>query len=1379
MTDTAILRELIVGRVEPRIYAFTTNTIPNYLKVGDTHRPVDVRLDEWREHFPHLKREFDDSAKIGEVFFRDYSVHAYLDKTKKFPRLAKRTFPGVYYSNEFFKGATKNDVKAAIGDIRLDFETKGQRYQFYSVAEGLPTGVKFPSTGMWSLRPNQKAAVKKFQAAVAAGRRNLLMYAVMRFGKSFTAMCCAKTMNGGKGANIVLVLSAKADVCGEWKKTVESAENFRNDYEFLSGKDLKANGKVVSSLRRKGKKVVIFLTLQDLQTSTIKKRHRDLFKKKIDLLIVDETHYGARAGKYGEILRKTKGYVADKSSSNDAEDSGNAESMDAAVKAFKVKVTLHLSGTPYRILMGSEFDKKDIIAFCQFTDIVNEQKKWIADNNAKPEEEQKEEWDNPYFGFPEMVRFAFHPNKSARLRLEALRKSGATYAFSAFFAPESIAPQADGSHRRFKFEKEIRELFQVIDGSKTDDELLGFLDYDKIKNGMMCRHLVCVLPYCASCDALAALIARESKKGAFKNLAEYQIINIAGHDMPPEYANVEEVKKVIRDCEQAGKKTITLTVNRMLTGSTVPEWDTMLYFKDTSSPQEYDQAIFRLQNQFVTEMKTVLPNGRKDVIKFNKKPQTILVDFDPARLFRMQEEKSKIYNVNEDKSGNTKLKARISAELSVSPIVCVTAGKIRRVEAEDVMMVVSDYSRNRGVTDEASKMPVDVAAAAKSKELLAAIMKESPLGSKGGLTLDPHKGEGEDLEEMAEAINKAANGESPSGNAAPTTSDEKKSLAEFEDKFRAYYARLLFFAFLTKSKVCSVEDIIACMDKADNARISRNLMISKSVLTAIQKHSNKFILSEWDYKIDHLNALSRDESLAPLERAQTAIQKFDRLGVSEIMTPQRIAADMVALFTDAELKRIAKRGDKILDIASKAGEFAIALYKRYQKIDPKIDISDLILSIPTSSHAYEFTRSVYSALGLNLDNIAENFTSYDLLEVKTADDEIDYRRIKLLLTQNKSFRKITMNDKVATKGRRTTIAAVIGNPPYHIETAKKKSETNGQAPRTSIYHFFQLAADAVSSCYTALIYPGSGWIQRSGKGNGMREFGLKQINDPNLAEINYWLKSGDVFPNSVAISDGISVVLKDKHKNTSGFRYVLHKDGKVLKSGVPNPGNDMMPLDPHDAGIIAKVRAFRAANNLGSLHDKILPRSFFGIESDFVANNPNLVRPYRTGMSVDWGREVKLFANDKAGKAGRSTWYVIKRSAIKENNAAIDSWKVVVSSANAGGQKRDWQLELLDTHSAFGRSRVALGVFKTKNEAENFLKFCRSHLVRFLFRMTPEALTTLAEEVPCFSEWRTADGLLDFNEDINAQLCTLCKLTKTEAAYVAKTIRTIDADRHR
>lgn len=99
-----------------------------------------------------------------------------------------------------------------------------------------------------------------------------------------------------------------------------------------------------------------------------------------------------------------------------------------------------------------------------------------------------------------------------------------------------------------------------------------------------------------------------------------------------------------------------MTVNRMLTGTTVPQWDTMLYLKDTASPQEYDQAIFRLQNQYITAFKD--SNGK--IIKYNMKPQTLLVDFDPNRMFVLQELKSQFYNVNTDEKGNSRLKARIA-----------------------------------------------------------------------------------------------------------------------------------------------------------------------------------------------------------------------------------------------------------------------------------------------------------------------------------------------------------------------------------------------------------------------------------------------------------------------------------------------------------------------------------------------------------------------------------------------------------------------------------------------------------------------------------------------------------------------------------------------
>ena len=53
---------------------------------------------------------------------------------------------------------------------------------------------------------------------------------------------------------------------------------------------------------------------------------------------------------------------------------------------------------------------------------------------------------------------------------------------------------------------------------------LSFLDYDKLKEGKMCRHIDCVLPYRASCDAFESLI----KSNEFKNFSSYEIINISG-----------------------------------------------------------------------------------------------------------------------------------------------------------------------------------------------------------------------------------------------------------------------------------------------------------------------------------------------------------------------------------------------------------------------------------------------------------------------------------------------------------------------------------------------------------------------------------------------------------------------------------------------------------------------------------------------------------------------------------------------------------------------------------------------------------------------------------------------------------------------------------
>ena len=202
--------------------------------------------------------------------------------------------------------------------------------------------------------------------------------------------------------------------------------------------------------------------------------------------------------------------------------------------------------------------------------------------------------------------------------------------------------------------------------------------------------MVFVLPLCASCDAMEALLKNDNNH--LKNLSKYEVVNIAG--LENRFGSPDRIAEHIASCEKKNQKTITLTVNRMLTGSTVKEWDTMVFLKETSSPQEYDQAIFRIQNPYIS----TYVNTEGDSIKVDNKPQTLLVDFSPNRMFVLQEKKSKIYTYNNNLNGNENVEERVKRELQISPIIIVDKGKMHEVEASKVMDEVRKYNKRFPLT---------------------------------------------------------------------------------------------------------------------------------------------------------------------------------------------------------------------------------------------------------------------------------------------------------------------------------------------------------------------------------------------------------------------------------------------------------------------------------------------------------------------------------------------------------------------------------------------------------------------------------------------------------------------------------------------------------
>ena len=1304
--NSEVLDRIVYGRVLPRIYAFRTGKIPGFLKVGDTTRPLGIRLDEWRVHFQDLTLVADASAMVGEnLMFRDFAVHGFLERDRSRRRLERSELPEwTYYSNEFFKDATADDVSDAITDIREAAATNSSRYRFYST-DRLPAVVHYKRGESYIPRDNQAEVIANFRKAIANGRRNLLMFAVMRFGKSFTAMCCAKEMD----AKSVLVLSAKADVRDEWKETVEHIGNFEG-YEFATKSELAQSSRFLHDAKDAGRKIVLFLTLQDLQGSALKKVHREVFGIDWDLLLVDETHFGARGQSYGTVLREMR-------HAEDDETVATLEDLGKVTKELKVDVTIHLSGTPYRILMGDEFQKEDIIAFVQFSDIADAQKKWYSEHLDTAE------YENPYFGFPQMVRFAFLPNVASLKKMEELRAAEATSSFSELFRPQALIVHSGNAHKKFVHPAVVLEWLMTIDGSRDDNNVLGFLDNERIKNGQLCRHIVMVLPYRASCDAMEYTL--KNNRAIFRNLCDYEIVNISGLEAHAAYPDASSIKERIKRRDAQGKKTLTLTVNRMLTGSTVPQWDTMIFIKDTKSPQEYDQAIFRLQNPFIKEL---CAENSDTPVKYNLKPQIILVDFDPQRVFVFQELRSQIYNVNVDVNGNTKLRERIAKELEISPVITLDNNKLREVEAADVIDAVRNYSATRSAIEEAEALPLDFGLL-NNDELKAVISQIDPIDSRKGLAInaiDEDDEEGDDIgPETADDNDEGLGKVDDLGNEKKNSEQPDRLL---EKKFAAYMVRILLFAFLSDDNVTSLDDILAVTDNADNRRILKNVGLSKRCLTTIREHGHYALLQKLDYKIHNINSLSHDESRSVEERIDIALNKFSRLSGSEVVTPRHVVEEMLSILPTEALD------GKILDIASKQGEFAAVLAAHLGE-----DAKDKLYSLCTSPLAYELTRKIYSILGLPVGNICEGFTTYDLISPD---------------------KKQNIIKKLKDMG----FSTIIGNPPYQ--------ETDGGGTGDSakpIYQHFVEAAIAVSSRCIVLITP-SRWLKG---GKGLTAFRNKMTEDRHLIELHDFADAKSFFP-GMNIDGGVSYFLRDAATTAEDgkIKYVYtDRDGTVstVNRSIKSSASKTILRDVRQLSIVVKANAA----NTGTFDTIVASRNPFALASDLF-NRPEKYPKLGISEVKTDGYSTVYGVKGKKGGSRRTERYMPK-SAVPKGKESVEKYKIFFSKAYMTTSTVPPARIMGAPGDVATETFLKIGDFDTATERDNCEKYICTKFFRALLFFNRSSLNISKSTFALIPlQDFTENSAINWNlavENIDRQLYNLYGLTDEEIEFIENTVK--------
>lgn len=1348
------VNEIFKVKVEHKIYSFYTNTIPDYMKIGDTYRQVAIRLNEWRRVYKDLRpNQIFDAHINNEAFFRDLAVHQYLRNDKQKHIVTPEEVDGItaFCTELFGQDVCTEDIIEAIDDIKNNYGKADSKYVYYKLEGGGTTDGSVKWTENYPMRPNQEKTVANFIKAVEDGRNNLLMYAVMRFGKSFTAMQCAKAYAKNHSLKLIVITSAKKDVENEWKNTIDSHCDFK-EFEFVTDSDLAENYNKIKEVNDNGKVAVVFLTLQVLNKKTPEERHKQVLESDVDLLFIDETHYGARAEKLGKILEY------EDSDKDDVDwDKVSADAKKAKDK-LSAKINLHLSGTPYNILKTDEFSEKDIIAFCQFSDIADEKKSW----QSKYEEGDstlsgKEAWDNPYFGFPQMIRFAFNLSDESRDYIDAMSEAGMEY-FAGLFKTESD-DKNNPQYNVFTHEADVLKLFKTIDGSQEGNELLSFLEYEGVKAAQLCRHIVCVLPRCASCDALEKLL--KDHAGEFKNLGEYEIINISGLNSPysgPSY--VKKVKAKIAACEKRNKKTISLTVNKMLTGTTVKEWDSMLYFKDTQSAQEYDQATFRIQNPYI-EKSVGIKDGKKYELSIDKKPQTLLVDFKPVRMFYMQ-----AYNIDKlavinhgDENIDFEKKAKNS--LTISPIICLNKDKLQKIDEKTIVDTITNYTKDRSVIDET----VDMVISEKflSDENIKTLLSRYPqLDAKTGIKHDPNQ-DGKKTD-----INKPEEGET--GNETPDNTqsdtgqsgengqqDDANNLTALRKQFNACIAKMLFYVFISGEKCSNIMDVVNSLDKNDrNKRIAENFGVKKEDLILLNSFTKGYDKNYITKAIVKMSTLATDKSLTAIERAQTAINKFNRFSAAEVVTPNRICEDMLNCISIDKLIEIVNSGNKILDIASKSGEFAFAAYNLlHGKVDEE-KLKNAIYAIPTSKDAYEFTRYLYENIGLNVSNIAEKFISFDLIEVKKENKEIDYGKIKLLLTQYKPFNEITLQDEVQEGDKKVKFDAIVGNPPY-----QEGIENTSDSP---IYHLFLENAFKISSIVT-MITPAR-FLFKAGKTPKL--WNEKVLNDEHFKVVLYSPKSTDVFPN-VDIKGGVAITLRDSSQ-------------KFGKLGIFMQYRELNT-------ILTKVRALTEC----SLSNLIYSPESYRFSDVLHKENPDIAKKLSKGHMYDITSNIfekipEIFSDSPSiindvglyGRKNNERVVMWTKRQYLESHDNLDYYKVFIPKSNGTGAIGETLSTPIIGEPGIGHTQTFISIGKLNNifEAMALLKYIKTKFLRCMLsilKVTQDNKKAVWEYVPTQDFTESSD--IDWNKsvaEIDHQLYKKYNLSDEEIKFIESMIKSME-----
>lgn len=749
-------------KTRPTIYAYEDSN-PEYkglLKIGYTAKNARERVSA---QYPTLRpgptQPFrilvEESAMRNDgTVFSDRDVHRYLKLT------------GVKNEGGEWFRCTESQVRAAIIAVRDGMLNEENRSLDFK------------------MRPEQAQAVEKTAGYFKESRKedpkktpHFLWNAKMRFGKTFAAYQLAKKM----GWRRILVLTFKPAVQSAWEEDLKTHVDF-SGWQFIS-----RNGLSYEDADKK-KPFVCFGSFQDYlgrnrNTGGIKTKNEWVHATHWDCVVLDEYHYGAWRENAKELFEAEDEKEAEFAKGEGIEDYDEAE-MPITTNAY-----LYLSGTPFRAIASGEFIEEQIFNWT-YSDEQRAKCGWKKENN-------------PYAALPRMVLMTYQLPDA--IREIALQGEFNEFDLNIFFSATGL-----GDKSKFTYEDEVQKWLDLIRGAfmetTVDNLKLGAqkppLPYSDARLLNILSHTLWFLPSVAACHAMRNLLAKRQNK----YYHDYKVIVAAGAAAG---IGVDALPPVLEAMDDPLKsKTITLTCGKLTTGVTVRPWTGIFMLRNSSTPETYFQAAFRVQSPWTIQNPENTAPHQEQIIK----EECYVFDFAPDRALRQIADYSCRLNVDESNP-----EKKVEEFIRFLPVLAYDGSSMKQIDAAGILdMAMSGTTATLLARRWESALLVNV-----DNDTLKRLM-ENQAAMDALMSIEGFRSLNQDIETIinkSEAVQKARR----EANDEELSAKEKKQLSEDEKEYKSlrkqvqeklikFATRVPIFMYLTDYRERCLKDVITQLE---------------------------------------------------------------------------------------------------------------------------------------------------------------------------------------------------------------------------------------------------------------------------------------------------------------------------------------------------------------------------------------------------------------------------------------------------------------------------------------------------------------------------------------------------------------------------------------